>query len=235
MSYLLLTAFLVGMAHALEADHLAAVASFSVRGKSVRSIIRQGASWGLGHSITLFVIVVPVFLLGGTIAPRLESGLESLVGLVLIALGLRLFWKLRQERVHVHIHTHDDGTTHAHVHSHKGEGIEHDHAPHDHGHHAGLSYRSLGVGLLHGLAGSAALLLLVGAQVTVAWQVVAFVLLFGAGSIAGMALVSLIMAVPIRWAGQSARWLLPGVQHLAGAAAILVGGMLLHEGLGGLL
>ena len=235
MTYAMLTAFLIGMAHALEADHLAAVASFSVRGKSVREIVRRGVSWGIGHSITLFVLVVPLFLLGGAISPRLESGMESLVGVMLIALGLRLIWVLRRDRVHVHVHSHDDGERHVHVHSHKDDPVPHAASPHDHSHAPAFSRRSLGVGLLHGAAGSAALLLLVDAQVPVPWQVIPFVLLFGLGSVAGMAFVSMVFALPLRWAARSAQRVLTGIQYAASAAAITVGGMLLHEGLSAVL
>lgn len=230
MTYVMVTAFLIGMAHALEADHLAAIASFSVRGKSVREIVRRGIDWGVGHSITLFLLVVPLFLLGGAISPEIESGMESLVGVMLILLGLRLVWILRRDRVHVHVHSHDDGDHHVHVHSHKGECVPHSMSSHEHVHAPAFS-RTLGIGLLHGAAGSAALLLLVDAQVTVSWQVIPFVLLFGLGSVAGMAFVSMIFALPLRWAAHSAQCVMIGIQYTASAAAIFVGTLLLREGL----
>lgn len=231
MLTILTVGFVLGMAHALEADHLAAVASFSVRGKSAREILKLGVSWGLGHTITLFLTVVPLFLLGLVISETLETRLEAFVGAVLVFLGLRLIWRLWKDRVHVHVHTHDDGVQHLHVHSHKDDPRAHAQSDHAHTHKSAVSWPSVLVGLIHGAAGSAALLLYVNDAVKVTWMVVPLVLLFGIGSVLGMALVSQILVIPMKLARMGKPWVFPALQHVAAFAAITIGGMFIFNGL----
>jgi ABC-type nickel/cobalt efflux system permease component RcnA len=231
MITILTVGFVLGMAHALETDHLAAVASFSVRGKSAREILKLGVSWGLGHTITLFLTVVPLFLLGMAISETVEARLEAFVGAVLVFLGLRLIWKLWKERVHVHVHKHDDGVQHSHVHSHKDEPGAHAQSDHAHTHKRAISWPSMLVGLIHGAAGSAALLLYVTDAAPVKWMVVPLVLLFGLGSVLGMALVSQIIVIPLKLAQMGKAWVFPALQHVAALAAISVGAMFIFNGL----
>ncbi|WP_324753417.1 hypothetical protein [Roseovarius sp. Pro17] len=231
MITILMVGFVLGMAHALEADHLAAVASFSVRGKSAREILKLGVSWGLGHTITLFLTVVPLFLLGMVISETVEARLEAFVGAVLVFLGLRLIWRLWKDRVHVHVHTHDDGVQHVHVHSHKDEPRAHALSDHAHRHKSAVSWQSMLVGLVHGVAGSAALLLYVTDAAPVKWMVVPLVLFFGFGSVLGMALVSQIIVIPLKLAKMGKAWVFPALQHVAAIAAISVGAMFILNGL----
>ncbi len=231
MLTILTVGFVLGMAHALEADHLAAVASFSVRGKSAREILKLGVSWGLGHTITLFLMVVPLFLLGLVISETQEARLEAFVGAVLVFLGLRLIWRLWKDRVHVHVHTHEDGAQHLHVHSHKDEPGAHVQSDHAHSHKSAVSWPSVLVGLTHGAAGSAALLLYVNDAVQVKWMVVPLVLLFGLGSVLGMALVSQIIVIPLKLAQMGKAWVFPTLQHVAALAAITIGAMFIFNGL----
>lgn len=235
MIYVLVTGLLIGMAHALEADHLAAVASMSARATSKWRILWHAVSWGLGHTITLFVIVVPVVLLEMTVDPKIESGLEAVVGLVLVGLGTHLLWRMRRDRVHIHVHSHGDRVEHMHFHSHKGEGVEHEHSSHQHRHGSKLSLKSLSVGLIHGMAGSAALAVLAVTEIGTAWLVVPFVLFFGIGSIAGMALVSQVVFVPLHLASRFGNAALLTVQGLSAVAAIGVGAMFAYFGSSALL
>ncbi len=233
MLTILMVGFVLGMAHALEVDHLAAVVSFSVRGKSAREILKLGVSWGLGHTITLLLTVVPLFLLGLVISETLEARLEAFVGAVLVFLGLRLIWRLWKDRVHVHVHTHDDGIQHLHVHSHKDEHRAHlqsDDA-HTHTHKSVVSWPSMLVGLVHGVAGSAALLLYVNDAIQDKWMVVPLVLLFGIGSVLGMALVSQIVVIPLKLARMGKAWIFPALQHVAALAAITIGAIFIFNGL----
>ena len=112
--------FLLGMQHALEADHIAAVSSIAARRSEVGDIVKHGLTWGLGHTLTLFVFAGAAILLGHAIPARLATPLETAVGVMLVGLGAHLLWRLWRERVHVHAHSHDDGTVHVHVHSHAG-------------------------------------------------------------------------------------------------------------------
>ena len=97
---------LLGLQHAMEADHLAAVASLTARDRSLRDAARQGTAWGLGHSLTLLLVGGAVLLVDGLIGQRTALLLESVVGLMLVLLGLDVLLRLWLKRVHFHIHSH---------------------------------------------------------------------------------------------------------------------------------
>jgi len=208
--------FLVGMQHALEADHIAAVSSIAARRSRVGDIVRHGLTWGLGHTLTLFAFAGAAILLGHAIPERLSRPLETAVGIMLVGLGAHVLWRLSRERMHLHAHRHADGTVHVHAHSHAGEVVPHARAPHAHQH--GFRWRTLVVGLMHGMAGSAALLVLAVSQATSAAVGIAYIALFGIGSMIGMAALSTVIAVPI---ALSARWLMLANRGLQGAVGIV--------------
>src|ERR1051326_4350613 len=194
--------FLLGMQHALEADHIAAVSSIAARRSDVGDIVRHGLTWGLGHTLTLFAFAGAAILLGHAIPDKLAEPLETAVGVMLVGLGAHLLWWLWRDRVHVHAHRHDDGTVHLHVHRHAGETVPHARAAHTHAH--GFRWRTLLVGLMHGMAGSAALLVLTVTQAPSAVAGLGYIALFGVGWMIGMGALSTVIAVPIAVA---ARWL----------------------------
>src|SRR3954462_15776157 len=159
--------FLLGMQHALEADHIAAVSSIAARRTHIGDIVKHGLTWGLGHTLTLFTVAGAAILLGQALPENLARPMETAVGLMLVGLGAHVLWRLWRDRVHFHRHGHDDGTVHFHAHSHAGDGVAgrampHARAAHVHGH--GFRWRTLLVGLMHGMAGSAALLVLAATQ-----------------------------------------------------------------------
>src|SRR3569623_449437 len=117
--------FLLGMQHALEADHIAAVSSIAARRSQVGDIIRHGLTWGLGHTVTLFVFAGAAIVLGQVIPEHLTQPLETAVGVMLVGLGVFVLWCLWRDRVHFHLHGHGDGTTHIHAHSHRDEAVPH--------------------------------------------------------------------------------------------------------------
>src|SRR5260221_9095334 len=92
--------FLLGMQHALEADHIAAVSSIASRRSDVADIVKHGLTWGLGHTLTLFVFAGAALLLGQAIPSVLARPLETAVGLMLVGLGAHLLWRLLRDRVH---------------------------------------------------------------------------------------------------------------------------------------
>ena len=98
--------FLLGMQHALEADHIAAVSSIAARRSEVGDIVKHGLTWGLGHTLTLFVFAGAAILLGHAIPEGLARPLETAVGVMLVGLGAHLLWRLWRERVHFHRHRH---------------------------------------------------------------------------------------------------------------------------------
>ncbi len=109
---------LLGMQHATEADHLAAVATLAGRERSLGQGLRLGVAWGCGHTLTLLLVAGGVGLLGWVISPELAGRFEQVVGAMLIGLGTHLGWRLWRERVHFHGHVHAGGPAHFHGHAH---------------------------------------------------------------------------------------------------------------------
>ncbi len=219
---LLLLGFLIGMRHAVEADHVAAVASLATRSAGLGESLRQGAAWGLGHTLTLFLFGSLVLVLDLAMPQTLALGLEFAVGLMLIALGGDVLWRLARERIHFHTHRHDDGAVHFHAHSHTGE-QGHDPARHMHRHPSGFPTRAVLVGLMHGMAGSAALIVLTLQTAQSPLAGLAYIALFGLGSIMGMAVLSVVIAIPLRMSARSMTWLHNGLQATVGMATVAIG------------
>ena len=219
---------LLGLRHALDADHIAAVAALATRVGSVRETIRVGLAWGVGHSLALFAATGLVFVVDFEESGHLAIAFEFLVGTMLVFLGLDVVRRVIRDRVHAHSHLHAGRDAHIHVHSHAGTS-EHNEADHAHDHPTGLPRRAALVGLMHGLAGSAALLLIsVGAMETAAYALL-YVALFGLGSILGMAALSLTIALPLRLSVGLITWGYNGIHGIVGVCTIALGGALLVE------
>jgi len=213
--------FLLGMQHALEADHIAAVSSMAARRSQVGDIVKHGLTWGLGHTLTLFVFAGAAIMLGHAIPESLARPLETAVGIMLVGLGAHVLWRLWRDRVHFHRHGHDDGTVHLHAHSHAGETTPHLRTPHDHEH--GFRWRTLLVGLMHGMAGSAALLVLAVSQASSPAVGLGYVALFGIGSMIGMGALSTVIAVPLAVSARWLTWANRGLQGAVGLVTIAIG------------
>ena len=215
---------LVGMQHALEADHLAAVAALSADASSRRSLVLRGAWWGLGHTIALFAICGTVLLLGLSLGEGLEAALEFTVGIMVAALGVNVLWTIYRRRIHFHAHAHDDGLRHLHAHSHETErGQDHAGSPHGHRHPRQGLVKALAVGLMHGTAGSGALLVLLVAAANSVGMALAYIACFGLGSVAGMAALSFVASFPLTAAARGARWLHNATMAAVGFFAIAIG------------
>jgi hypothetical protein len=182
----------LGLRHALDTDHLAAVSAIVSERKNWFSSLLIGGLWGVGHTASLLLAGVAVILMRFEIG-RYEKPLEFCVALMLIGLGVNVLYKLaRGGRVHFHEHSH---AGHTHIHPHL-----HDDKPEPtHSHHGlKLGVRPLIIGMVHGLAGSAALMLSV--LVTIKGSTAlafGYIIIFGAGSIGGMMVMSLILSLPI--------------------------------------
>ena len=213
--------FLLGMQHALEADHIAAVSSIAARRSRISDIVKHGLTWGLGHTLTLFAFAGAALLLGQAIPEDIARPMETAVGIMLVGLGAHVLWRLWRDRVHFHKHGHADGTVHIHAHSHANETVAHERAAHVHAH--GFCWRTLLVGLMHGMAGSAALLVLAVSQASSPAVGLGYVALFGVGSMVGMGALSTVIAVPF---AVSARWLTVanhGLQGTVGVVTMAIG------------
>ena len=219
--------FLLGMQHALEADHIAAVSSIAARRSHVGDIVKHGLTWGLGHTLTLSAFAGAAIVLGHAIPEQFARPLESAVGIMLVGLGAHVLWRLWRDRVHFHKHGHGDGTVHMHAHSHAGETVAHRGAPHAHAH--GFRWRTLMVGLMHGMAGSAALLVLAVSQASSPLAGLGYVALFGIGSMVGMGALSAVIAVPLAVSARWLTWANSGLQGAVGVTTIAIGAMTIYS------
>src|SRR5882757_4974876 len=207
--------FLLGMQHALEADHIAAVSSIAARRSHVGDIVKHGLTWGLGHTLTLFVFAGAAILLGRAISESLARPLETAVGIMLLGLGAHVLWRLWRDRVHFHQHGHGDGTVHLHAHSHAGETTSHRRTAHAHEH--GFRWRTLLVGLMHGMAGSAALLMLTVSQASSPAVGLGYIAMIGMGAL------STVIAVPLAVSARWLTWANRGLQAAVGIVTIGIG------------
>jgi ABC-type nickel/cobalt efflux system permease component RcnA len=228
---ILLLGLLLGMRHALDADHLAAVATLVTRSRSVGQTLLQGVAWGAGHTLTLLLFGGAVLVLGLVLPEPAALALELAVGVMLVVLGAELLYRLWRGRVHFHAHRHADGAAHFHAHAHAGESL---HDPDRHEHDHGFPLRALLVGMVHGMAGSAALILLsLETLRTPAWGLV-YIALFGLGSIAGMAALSVVIAIPMRLTSQRLDRAHGGLSALVGLGTVLLGCYVVFRSAGGM-
>jgi len=219
---LLALGFLIGMRHALEADHVAAVASLASESRSFGQFVRQGASWGLGHTLTLFAFGSVVIVMDSAVPERLAQWLEFGVAVMLVLLGADVLRRVLRDKVHFHTHRHGADQVHFHAHSHRGE-RRHDPAHHAHEHPGRFPFRALVVGLVHGMAGSAALILLTVDTIASPWLGLAYIALFGLGSMVGMAVLSAVIAVPLRYSARSLTWLHNSLRATVGLGTMALG------------
>jgi ABC-type nickel/cobalt efflux system permease component RcnA len=223
--------FLLGLKHATEADHLVAVTTVVSEHRSIWRSAAVGALWGVGHTASLFVAGAVLILLRVTIPVRVAMALELAVALMIILLGSRILYQVLRRRrdVHVHAHKHDQGPTHTHLHFHDQTDAHRAEAGHavPHATHRGLwGWRPVAVGAMHGLAGSAALTLFVLAEVMRGGSKLlgfAYLLVFGAGSIGGMLLMSTLIGLPFVLTAARFRQIDTPVRILAGTASIIFG------------
>lgn len=195
---------MLGVKHDTEADHLVAVTAIVSEQRSVWRAGMVGALWGTGHTASLFAAGSVVILLGYTIPDRVAALLELAVALMIILLGTRILFLLLRDRrrVHIHTHEHDGGRAHTHIHFHDERDAHPASRPHTHdglSHKGFTGWRPLLVGAMHGLAGSAALTLLVLTEVVRGGSRLlglSYLLIFGIGSVGGMLLLSALISLP---------------------------------------
>lgn len=178
--------FLLGLRHAFDADHLAAVSVIATESKGMLRSSMVGAVWGIGHTVTLLVVCMGVILAEVRFDERIALSLEFGVALMLIALGVNTFRRL-PGTARMTIQHAVDGRGHRHAHVKTGSRFQ---------------LRPLLIGMVHGLAGSAALVLLVAASTRSAALSFAYVVAFGLGSVSAMAVVSALLSIPICVAGK---------------------------------
>lgn len=217
----LLIGFVLGLQHAIEADHLAAVSTIVSEKKSLLTASIVGGMWGLGHTIALFAVGVLVIFLKLQISETIEARLEALVGGMLILLGINALRKLfTAKKVHVHAHSHGE-REHLHIHAHETEMAE--------ASHHRFSPRSILVGMVHGLAGSAALMLLVVPTIASPAVALLYILIFGIGSIGGMVAMSLLIGLPVHFTANRFEFLNRGIRLAAAVFSFGLGALIVYE------
>jgi len=216
---------ILGLRHALDPDHIMAVSTIVSETKSVRRSSLVGTCWGLGHMISLLIAGVLVIALKMQISDRMALRLEFTVALMLIALGVKAMLKSwRGWKLHVHRHTHD-GSTHTHLHVHH-PGEEHQHR---HRHLIGSGVRPFLVGMMHGMAGSAALMILVLATIPSAIAGLIYIAVFGLGSVGGMLIMSSLISLPFVFAKKYFRLLGEAMQLAVGLSSVAFGFFLVWQ------
>ncbi len=208
---ILMFGFVLGLRHALDTDHIAAVSTVLAQRPSWHASSLVGLSWGLGHTVVLLLVGALVLVLRVPIPEPIAMAAEFAVGVMLVVLGGLLGIKLVKEQWHMHQHDHD-GTKHVHLHSHAQS------PGHGHPHWWRESVRPLCIGMAHGLAGSAGLLLLVVASAHSVMEGLVYIAVFGCGSILGMMLIGLVLSFPVVWSlrlGQPVFLTVQGVASLA--------------------
>ena len=192
----LLISALLGLRHATDPDHLAAVTTL-IASEQDRSRVRKaslmGLLWGLGHGTTLVLLGMPLVLLGRYLPGTIQQAAEVAIGGIIVFLAVRLLIRWRRGLYHAHTHSHDGDLPHRHVHSHT-HGDSHEHA-HDVSQRTPLS--SYGVGLVHGVGGSGGLTLLLLSTISDKAEAAVALLLFTAGTALSMALLSTALGLAI--------------------------------------
>ncbi|HEX7421443.1 MAG TPA: high-affinity nickel-transport family protein [Thermoanaerobaculia bacterium] len=211
--------FLLGIRHATDPDHIIAVSTIVSRERSLARAAWIGALWGLGHTATIVAVGAPLILFRWTISPKIGAYMELAVALMLIILGTASLIDVRRNPSgkisHAHIHQHGD-RVHTHAHVHATSAVAHDEPEHGHTEdHTALGFidrlaprgrvyetlRPVVVGVVHGLAGSAAIALMVLATIRTPLLAVVYLLIFGSGTILGMVLLTTAIAMPVVMSG----------------------------------
>ena len=237
--------FFLGMRHATDPDHVIAVTTIVTREQKVSTSAWIGVFWGIGHTLTIFAVGAAIILFDVAISPRIGLTMELAVGLMLILLGvvnIVIYLRglplsrpelagavgtvndLSPELVHSHAHSHGDYVhTHPHFHRHAGHSHDMDRTPVAWLDKAFSRFRvykplrPLLIGIVHGLAGSAAVALLVLASIRDPRWAIAYLLVFGIGTIAGMMLITMIISSTFYFARGKQRLL----RHVAMASGLL--------------
>ncbi|HEY5603419.1 MAG TPA: sulfite exporter TauE/SafE family protein [Gammaproteobacteria bacterium] len=228
-------AFALGMLHALDADHVMTVSGLASTRVSLRNSVQFCLRWAAGHGFSLLTIGAGVYLLGMAIPRNLSQYAESAVGVMLIVIGAWIIWELRRKSAHLHFHHHGDLPTHAHWHQHQHtQTPQHGHHPHRHDRdpHA-HQHGAVIVGILHGTAGSAPLLVLLPlAKLGTPLYALAYLLLFSAGVLLAMILFGGLIGGVYHWLSKLGTRFVKALRIIVAVSAMSFGVHLLSGAFG---
>jgi ABC-type nickel/cobalt efflux system permease component RcnA len=217
-----------GLKHATEVDHVVAVSTIVSEHRSIYRSALVGGLWGVGHTVALMVVGLLVLVFQIAIPATVARWLEFAVALMIITLGtitvLRVLRRPTNVHIHRHLHQHSvEGQPHVHIHFHEDQ-TKHEGAAPPHSHAISqIGFKPLLVGAMHGLAGSAALTLLVLTQVQSVGLGLLYLAVFGIGSTVGMLLMSGLIGLPFAFSAKRISSLHYGLQTIAGALSIAFG------------
>ncbi|WP_455222304.1 HoxN/HupN/NixA family nickel/cobalt transporter [Kaarinaea lacus] len=214
-------AFGLGMMHALDADHIMAVSGLASTRVSFRNSLQFCLRWAAGHGLALLSIGSFVYLLGMAIPHSLSHYAESAVGIMLMIIGVWILWELKSQNAHLHFHRHDNLPEHAHWHKHHHHIQQHDQDPHTHQHGAII------VGILHGTAGSAPLLVLIPlAKLESPVYAITYLALFSTGVLISMVLFGGFIGGIYHWLSRLGSGFVKTLRIIVASSAIVFGGYL---------
>jgi high-affinity nickel-transport protein len=206
---LVVLGFVLGLRHATEADHLAAISTIVTERRSLLSSLLVGGLWGFGHTLALLIAGVCVLVLRYQMTDRMTHAFELCVGVMLVLLGANV---LRALACRGASHTHDHTTVA--IHSHRD---------------AWLIARPLLVGIVHGLAGSAPLLLLTLTVMSSPLAAFSYMAVFGVGSMMGMSIMSVLVSVPARLTVEHFACTHLALRGLSGMFSVALGLFIVYE------
>jgi cytochrome c biogenesis protein CcdA len=207
--------FILGLEHALDADHVIAISTIISENKSLKKSSIIGVFWGLGHTFTLLFTGLLVLSLAVSIPQNLSLFFEFLVGIVLLILGIWVIRRALGKVGHIHPHSHND-KIHVHFHNHELDNHNHEH-------------KSFFVGMVHGLAGSAALMLIVLSSINSVLEGIAYILVFGLGSILGMLIISTLIGLPFTFTSTRFKGLNQKIKLITGFLSIVLGFLITYK------
>ena len=227
--------FLLGLKHATDADHVVAISTIVTEQRNIWRGLWIGGSWGAGHSTPLIVLGLIILALKDlvlgryeTVAPYLEFG----VGIMLVFLGVQVIWNIRRGKLHLHQHTHDDNS---HVHIHATHNPKATHSAENDRNEGFLVFgkptfrlKSYLIGVIHGLAGSAAVMLVLIPAIDSFFAGVVYLLLFSVGTVLSMGIATVILSVPFVVSGANVT-LNRAVGIGAGAMSVALGAIVMSE------
>ncbi len=212
-AYILAAGFVLGIQHAFDADHVVAVSNIVSEHKNLLKSSILGAMWGFGHTFTLLLAGLLLMVFKLSIPKKAAASMEMLVGVMLIILGALTLINAAKSRLHAHMHAHD------------GKKHEHLHEKDSHSHYR---KRSFLVGMVHGLAGSAALMLLVLGTVKSAAEGLLYIAIFGLGSVLSMMLITTLIGLPFAVTAAKFTRLNALVRVMAGLIGVGLGSFIIY-------
>ena len=228
LTTIFLLSFSAGIVHALDADHVMAVTGIASKKYELKEIVRICIRWSLGHGMTLLALGTVFYGFGVVLPEALSEYAEKLIALLLIFIGLWIFYDLKKSGAHLHFHDHDGMQKHAHWHTHEHQHSATDvdneirHKAHSHSNHS-HSHGAVLIGIVHGLAGLAPLLAVIPLANQPAWIAIFYLLLFCIGVLLAMIIFGGVLGKSINLIQRYGTVSINTVRGLVGFSSIALG------------